>query len=582
LVGDHLLQTFKIANIASAPRGTIFRWDGGLYHDMDAYNVELVATQPEKDSFLVWVQARQPGSTRLRCMVWHETPGGDKGWTQLPDAVVTIPAVSVAKMTGIREDSKGKQSGVLDPLLVGDNVILRFQYANLSSTRTDFPVRIDITGPGREMFNLEKTAQMVAPGLAEVKFKVVKNGPLDVSVKLLPSGVPSDQITQYSLKATVKYVQYGYTDTQALEALFTDIIGDYKYILLQQRDGVERVEKAASHTDAPKQSHSFWKVAAELALTAACFGVGKIVEQYVAGALEHKGIEEKVAEVVGAGLKEATAEGIQMKIKGEADAITSGNSRDIFFDSQKETLNKQARETEQNFNHVGKQAILNSKDPLAQARALKEGQNKAFEQAKTETMKLELDRWASNMARSELGSTFTPSGRMGAPPDASTDLNPVLGATGVGTTIEEEYFGMTREKGVLTVHVEAKYWDQPVKIKSTELHGFTEDLRKMLTGRKIKDLKLPIVVLGRNLPTLVEESGGLKIGRNEVGRITLGSHRGNARAWLSMRAIAAKEVKADLANVNPNADYTDDNAFKGAHVIFDRDLAEEAVKDLKS
>jgi hypothetical protein len=151
----------------------------------------------------------------------------------------------------------------------------------------------------------------------------------------------------------------------------------------------------------------------------------------------------------------------------------------------------------------------------------------------------------------------------------------------VGTTIEEEYFGMTKEKGVLTIKVDAQDWSKPVKIKSMQIHDWSQELRNLMAGRRIKEVKLPVVVLARNLPNLTNQSGGLKIGRDELGTIMLGSHGVNAGAWLSLRAIAAGVVKPDLSNVSPNADYTDANARKGAAVVFDRDLAEEPVKDIE-
>jgi hypothetical protein len=372
-------------------------------------------------------------------------------------------------------------------------------------------------------------------------------------------------------------------ENESLETIFIDIIEDYNDILVQQRDGVDRVEKAAAHVHAPKEKHSFWAVAAELALTAACFSVGRIVEEYAIEKLEHLKVEEKVAAAVGEGLKEFTAEGIKEKVKTEAKAISSEDGRDIFFDAQKEALNNQAHEGKRQFNHEGKRKILSSKDPLTQARVLRDAMDEAYSHAKEETKNLEIDRWATTLAQSELGTRYAPARIRGVYTERATDLTPVLSAQGVGTTIEEEEFGMTKEKGVLTIQVEADEPAKPLRVKSMEIHGFSPEFVNLLNGRKIKDVELPVVVLTRDLPRLWTqyEGGVLKIGRDETGRVVLGSHlSSNTAFYLTWRGIAVgvnKRKKLSDIRLGVRADLTDYDVLLGAEAIFDKDLAETTV-----
>jgi Domain of unknown function (DUF4157) len=371
-------------------------------------------------------------------------------------------------------------------------------------------------------------------------------------------------------------------ENESLEDIFIDITEDYNDILFQQRDGVDRVEKAVAHIRPPKEERSFWAFAAELALTAACFAVGRIVEEYAIQKLEHSKVEEKVAAAVGEGLKEFTAEGVKEKVKTAAKAVSSEDGRDIFFDAQKEALNNQAHEGKRQFNHEGKQKILKSKDPLTQARVLRDAMDEAYSRAKEETKNLEIDRWASTLAQSELGTRFVPSKQLGAAPERVTDLTPVLSAKGVGTTIEEEEFGMTKEKGVLTIKVESEEPAKPVKVKSMEIHGLSPEFVNLLNGRKIKDVKLPVVVLTRDLPRLFTqyEGGVLKIGRDEMGKVVLGSHlSANTAFYLTWRAIAVGWSKRKLSDIRlgERADLTDADVLLGAKAIFDIDLAETPV-----
>jgi Domain of unknown function (DUF4157) len=368
-------------------------------------------------------------------------------------------------------------------------------------------------------------------------------------------------------------------ENESLETIFIDITEDYNDILSQQRDGVDRVEKAASHIQPPKEEHSFWAVAAELALTAACFAVGKIVEEYAVKKLEHLKVEETAAAVVGEGLKVFTAEGLKEKVKIEAKAISSEDGRDIFFDAQKEALNQQTHEGKRQFNHEGKRKILSSKDPLTQARVLRDAMDEAYSHAKDETKNLEIDRWATTLAQSELGTRYSPvQHRGGSYTERATDLTPVLSAHGVGTTIEEEYFGKTEEKGVLTIKVEAATPEKPLKVKSMEIHGLSPESVNLLNGRKIKDVTLPVVVLTRDLPRLLEETEGgvLKIGRDENGSVSLGSHLSvNTKYYLLLRAfyVGYTNHKPSLTR----ADFPELDVLRGAEAIFEKDLAETAV-----
>ena len=368
-------------------------------------------------------------------------------------------------------------------------------------------------------------------------------------------------------------------ENESLETVFIDIIEDYDDILVQQRDGVDRVEKAAAHIHAPKEKHSFWAVAAELALTAACFAVGRIVEEYAIKKLEHLKVEETVAAAVGEGLKEFTAEGIKEKVKTEAKAVSSEDARDIFFDTQKEALNKQTHESKRQFNHEGKRKILSSKDPLTQARVLRDAMDEAYIHAKEKTKNIEIDRWATTLAQSELGTRYAPAFTGGVYTERATDLTRVLSAQGVGTTIEEEEFGMTKEKGVLTIKVESEGPGKPVKVKSMEIHGLSPEFVNLLNGRKIKDVQLPVVVLTRDLPRLwtQDEGGVLKIGRDETGQVVLGSHLSkNTEYYLSLRAFYVGRTKSKPP-VAKDTRFSYLEVLIGAEAIFEVDLAETTV-----
>jgi uncharacterized protein DUF4157 len=368
-------------------------------------------------------------------------------------------------------------------------------------------------------------------------------------------------------------------EKESLETIFIDIMEDFDDILVQQRDGVDRVEKAAAHIHAPKEKHSLWAVAAELALTAACFAVGRIVEEYAIEKLEHLKIEETVAAAVGEALKEFTAEGIKEKVKTEENAISSEDARDIFFDAQKEALNKQTHESKRQFNHEGKQKILSSNDPLIQARVLRDAMDEAYKHAKEETKNLEMDRWATTLAQSELGTRYAPAQIRGVHTERATDLTPVLSAQGVGTTIEEEEFGVTKEKGVLTIHVESEGPEKPVKAKSMEFHGLSPEFVNLLNGRKIKDVKLPVVVLTRDLPRLWTqyEGGVLKIGRDETSAVVLGSHLSkNTEYYLSLRAFYVGRIK-NKPSVAKDTSFSYLEVLIGAEAIFEVDLAETVV-----
>src|SRR5262249_6920990 len=163
-------------------------------------------------------------------------------------------------------------------------------------------------------------------------------------------------------------------------------------------------------------------------------------EEWAIDRLNHLKVEEDVAAAVGEGLKTFTAEGIKQKVNTEAKAISSEDGRDIFFDAQKQALNKQAHEGKRQFNHEGKGRILSSKDPLTQARILRDAMDKAYSHAKEETKNLEIDHWATTLAQSELGTRYSPANIRGVYTERATDLTPVLSAQGVGTTIEEEEF----------------------------------------------------------------------------------------------------------------------------------------------
>jgi hypothetical protein len=366
-------------------------------------------------------------------------------------------------------------------------------------------------------------------------------------------------------------------ENESLEDIFVDITEDYNDILFQQRDGVDRVEKAVAHVPSPKEKHSFWAFAAELALTAACFAVGRIVEEYVIQKLSK--VEEKVAAAVGEGLKEFTAEGIKEKVKIEAKAVSSEDGRDIFFDAQKEALNKQTHDGKRHFNHEGKQKILKSKDPLTQARVLRDAMDEAYSRAKEETKNLEIDSWATTLAQRELGTRYAPAQIRGVYTERATDLTPVLSAQGVGTTIEEEEFGVTKEKGVLTIHVASEGPGKPVKAKSMEIHGLSPEAVNLLNGRKMKDVKLPVVVLTRDLPRLwtQDEGGVLKIGRDETGGVVLGSHLSkNTEYYLSLRDFYVGRIK-NQPSVAKDTSFSYLEVLIGAEAIFEVDLAETVV-----
>ena len=340
---------------------------------------------------------------------------------------------------------------------------------------------------------------------------------------------------------------------------------------------MDRVEKAVAHIHAPKEKHSFWAVAAELALTAACFAVGRVVEEYAIKILEHKKAGEFVAASVGEGLKVFTAEGIKEKVKTKANAISSEDARDIFFDTQKEALNDYVHVGKREFNHEGKPKILSSEDPLTQARALRDAMDEARKHAKEDTRNLEIDAWATAVAHLELGTRYAPARTRGVWTEEATDLKRVLSAQGVGTTIEEADFGMTKEKGVLTIKVEGDVPGKPVKVQSMEIHGLSPEFVNLLNGRKIKDVNLPVVVLGRHLPSLWDEDKPtiLKIGRDETGQVVLGSHlsQENTEYYLALRAFYVGRLKHKPSR----DDFSGLDALIGAEAIFDKDLAETTV-----
>jgi len=564
-IGDHVIRTFKITNLKDAPKGTKFRWDGGLGIRAPG-NVEILTTQPEAAKFSVWAQARRAGETRLRAMVWAEAPGAAGAWSADQEAQLKITPATLAD-TDLTRISHGKARDEVDPMAVGDTLQARTKFSGVSKTATDYPVDTPIYGTGAKLLDPVKKAAWIQPGVAESTFKAVGGGGVDAQIWGRAYDEPG---TSSPVRFQIQHVDLKHTDRQALEQSFKIIAGKYKYILMVQSNAIQEVWDAANHIDVPKVNKTFWSQAAELALTAAIGGIGGIVAVEVASLLKEAKVADEVGKVVADAMKDAAKAGVKMLLEGHAKAADEKDVRKVYFGAQKQTAIDMAKNQEEAFQRDQTTPITNSKDPINTAKALEKALEKVYDRAYSAQLVQTLDGWGVAQANQAFGKNVDP-GSTGDKMSFSTDMGKVLAPEGgPGMTIDEEVYGTTSHKGVLGIRVNVDSGDskKPISIERAEVQGWSSKLRDLMANRKIKDIRMPIALIGK------VDSGPLKVGRSETGVLWLGNHRDRATNWLLLKAIGYG--RAGNLDISKAADI-DKGAFEGLRIVFNEELGEQTL-----
>jgi hypothetical protein len=573
-IGDHVIRSFKVINTADAPTGTTFRWDGGLGIHAPA-NVEVLATQAEAAKFLVSVQARKAGETRVRAMAWAQQPGGGGEWSADKESQINVTSATVSGVD-LTRISHGKAKEDVDPMIVDDTLRVRTSFGGVSKTATDYPVATWISGTGAKLLQPVGKAEWIKPGEAESTFKAVNGGSVDAQIWGRPYQEPG---SPSPLKFQIKYVDLKYTDEQKLEGILKVIAHKYGYMVMHQADAIQEVWSAADYVDAPTNDKNVWAIAAELALTAAigaigglvALGVGKAIKALVVtdkvgkAAADAMKDAEDVGKVVADAMKDAAKAGVKMLLPGSVKAADAEDVRNIYFGAQKSIAIDTAKNQEEKFDTEEIVPIKNSRDPIMTAEAIENALEDNYKQASAVQRVKTLDGWGVAQANQAFGKRLDP-GPVDPNFSLSTDMAKVLGPkAGPGMTIDEEVYGNISQKGVLGIRLQLDYMDarKPVTIEQAVLQGWSTKLLPLMEDRKIKDIKMPIALIGK------VEFGPLKVGRSETGVLWLGNHRDRAVQWLFAKAAAYGRVSGieDL----------DTGAFEGLRIIFEEELADKTL-----
>jgi hypothetical protein len=351
-------------------------------------------------------------------------------------------------------------------------------------------------------------------------------------------------------------------DEERLEDVLDHVSQKYLWIFKKQAGQVEDLRGLSEKSDPPSLSEQLLKGLGEAALSMAIGGIGGIVGVAVKSALKAD-MGENVASVLADMMKDS-AKSLSKSAYNVAFSThkASGDPRNMFFSAQRDALLALAEEQQQRFDLVGKFELRRAKDPLGQAEALFQTMNKKSEEAMQVQRTITFDQWCVYMAQRQLGVH-----------DEGKDAAGNELASGADMGNKPISYGKINAKGqgTLDIRIDGTGSGKP-RIVSAKIEGLNSHLRKELTNRAIKDIKVPLVVTG-NVGVERTMRHGLQqklwIGRNTAGSIWLGKDHQYKKgwAWLSERAGKTGDSL--------------DTATEGAKLFLDEDIGDLQIPDGK-
>lgn len=346
-------------------------------------------------------------------------------------------------------------------------------------------------------------------------------------------------------------------DEEHLEDVLNDIAGKYKWLCWKQRDQVESLRLLSEKSDPPPVAETLLKGLAEVGIAAALGGIGSLLSGAVMAAVKSDaGVKtvSMLADAMSDAAKEFASQTFGVVFESHRD---TGDSRELFFASQRDLLTELGEDQEQQFDLVGKFEIRRAANPLGEATALLAALDQESEEAGLVQRRKTFDQWCVYLAQNELGLEIGEM-RGGRKRGANLDNKP----TSYGTKNR-------RGDGTLELVVDATGDGKPT-ILQAKIAGLNEPLRQELLHRSIRDIQVPLVVTGevgvdRSLREGLQQK--IWIGHNTSGTVWLRDEGqyGAGWEWLNERAGGTGSSK--------------DGAVAGARILLEEDIGPLSIPE---
>lgn len=335
-------------------------------------------------------------------------------------------------------------------------------------------------------------------------------------------------------------------DDKALDTVLELILENYQYQSSLRLKAIEEVEEDAKEKPSAKLDTMILSAVAEIALSAAAAGVGRIITDKLvkAGKFVAKASQDAVNKAIQESIKATTKGAVSAKAKGPTAALKG------FFRGQWDSMAAQDHAVRKQFISAVKPSMKEAPDGLEQAKALNASLEAASKEVKELQRRATIENWLSYMARSEYGEQH--------------------GGAKIADAKD------TSQKGVLGLRFKAGYSSEPIKIIDAEMDGVGDDFAATIASIPIGKLKIPITAHGE--VRYGHNWGTAAFGRNEGSGLWDKSDYFGLM-WLHGKAGHGAELWNNPRNT-PSLEHVREARWDGIKNIFKHELEGETLSSL--